>query len=387
VHEYQAKEIFRRHGVPLLRGVLARTPEDVERAFTELGGPVAVVKAQIHAGGRGKAGGVRLVRSAADAHAAATAILAKPLVTPQTGPKGRQATRLWVEEGASVAVELYAGIVVDRSRGSPVLMVSREGGVEIEDVARERPDAILREPIPAGGLPPYRARVLAKRLGLAGKSALSVSDVLVSLARAFLAEDLSLAEVNPLAVLADGRAIALDAKATLDDNALFRHPENAAMRDPEEEDPAETRAQKAGLSYVRLDGSIGCMVNGAGLAMATMDAIRLHGGMPANFLDVGGGASKEQVTEAFKILLDDRNVRAVLVNIFGGIMKCDVIAEGILAALREVALEVPLVVRLEGTRVEEGRDLLRRSGLRLTSATDMTDAAEKAVAAAAGAAA
>jgi succinyl-CoA synthetase beta subunit len=379
VHEYQAKGLFRDFSIPVPRGELCRTVDEVGRACDALGGTV-VVKAQIHAGGRGKAGGVKLARSRDEARAHAQAMLKKPLVTHQTGPEGRVVTKLLVEEGLKIAREFYAAIAVDRRRGGPVLIASAEGGVEIESVPQER---LLREPIDVHeGLRPFQARAVAYGLGLSGDAAKQGGAILEALARLFLAQDCSLAEINPLVLLEDGRVLALDAKLNFDDNALFRHPEAEELRDPEEEDPAEARAAAHDLSYVSLDGTIGCMVNGAGLAMATMDIIQHHGGRPANFLDVGGGASKERVTEAFKIIVEDEQVRAILVNIFGGIVKCDLIAEGILVAVKEVNLRVPLVVRLEGTNVERGRELLKQSKLAVIAATDMADAAKKAVEAA-----
>jgi succinyl-CoA synthetase beta subunit len=380
VHEYQAKGIFRDFGIPVPQGHLCRSVEDVRRACAALGGGTVVVKAQIHAGGRGKAGGVKIARSADEAASHAKAMLGKALVTHQTGPGGRTVTKLLVEEGLAIRKEFYAALAVDRRRGGPVMIASAEGGVEIESVPQEK---LLKEAVDVHeGLRGFQARAIAYGLGLAGDSAKQGADVLRNLARLFIEKDCSLAEINPLVLLEDGRVLALDAKVNFDDNALFRHPDAAALRDPEEEDPAEARAREWDLSYVSLDGTIGCMVNGAGLAMATMDIIQHAGGKPANFLDVGGGASKERVTAAFKIILADEAVRGILVNIFGGIVKCDLIAEGILEAVKEVHLKVPLVVRLEGTNVERGRQLLKESGLRILAATDMTDAAKKVVEAA-----
>jgi len=380
VHEYQAKGLFREFGIPVPRGHLCRNVDEVRRAYDALGTGTVVVKAQIHAGGRGKAGGVRLARSADEAASHAEAILGRPLVTHQTGPKGRIVTKLLVEEGLAIAREFYAALAVDRRRGGPVLIASAEGGVEIESVPKEK---LLNEPVDVHeGLFPFQARAVAYGLGLQGDAAKHATDVLRRLARLFLAKDCSLAEINPLVLLEDGRVVALDAKLNFDDNALYRHADVEGLRDPEEEDPAEARAAEHDLSYVSLDGTIGCMVNGAGLAMATMDIIQHAGGQPANFLDVGGAASKERVTEAFKIIVEDEHVRAILVNIFGGIVKCDLIAEGILDAVKAVKLKVPLVVRLEGTNVERGRQLLKDSGLTIITATDMADAAEKAVEAA-----
>ncbi|MCK6461530.1 MAG: ADP-forming succinate--CoA ligase subunit beta [Planctomycetes bacterium] len=380
VHEYQAKGLFRDFGIPVPQGHLCRTVEDVRRAYAALGGGTVVVKAQIHAGGRGKAGGVKIARSADEAASHAKALLGKALVTHQTGPEGRVVTKLLVEEGLAIRKEFYAALAVDRRRGGPVMIASAEGGVEIESVPQEK---LLKEPVDVHeGLRAFQARAIAYGLGLAGDSAKQGAEVLRNLARLFVEKDCSLAEINPLVLLQDGRVLALDAKVNFDDNALFRHPDAAALRDPEEEDPAEARAKEWDLSYVSLDGTIGCMVNGAGLAMATMDIIQHAGGKPANFLDVGGGASKERVTAAFKIILADEAVRAILVNIFGGIVKCDLIAEGILEAVKEVHLKVPLVVRLEGTNVERGRQLLKESGLKVVAATDMADAAKRVVEAA-----
>ncbi len=394
IHEYQAKDILRRCGVAVPRGVVARTADEARAAFEQLGGELAVVKAQIHAGGRGKGTiksnpqqrGVQLVRSADEAADVASRLLGAELVTVQTGPQGKVVHQVLVEQGCDIARELYAGIVVDRRAARPVLMASRAGGMDIEQVAAQSPEKIHREPFdPAVGLLPYQARKLAVLLGLRGASIRSAENFLRGLCRVFVEYDCSLAEINPLVVTGGGELLALDAKINFDDNALFRHPELAALRDLSEEEPAEVRAADAGLSYVKLDGNIGCLVNGAGLAMSTMDLIKLHGGEPANFLDVGGGANVEQVTEAFRILLDDKNVRAVLVNIFGGIMRCTTIAQALVEACRTVGISVPLVVRLEGTEVEEGRRILAESGQAMITATDLTDAARKVVAAAASA--
>jgi succinyl-CoA synthetase beta subunit len=381
IHEYQAKELFAKAGLPVPRGVPADSPDGAAKAFTELGGKLAVVKAQIHAGGRGKAGGVKLVRSAQEARDAAAKMLGKPLVTHQTGPAGRVVRTVYVEAGSSIARELYLAIAVDRGSAAPVVMASAEGGMDIEELAHSRPDAIVRERIhPTHGLLPFQMRRLAKALGLTGPTAKQGTQVMAALARFFIDMDCSLAEINPLIVTDDGRVMVLDAKINFDSNALYRHEDLLRYRDLNEEDPKEIEATKHGLNYIALDGSIGCMVNGAGLAMATMDVIQLKGGKPANFLDVGGGANKEQVTNAFKILLSDSNVKGVLINIFGGIMKCDTIAEGVIAAAREVKLAVPLVVRLEGTNVERGRKLLQESGVKLDTASSLDDAAEKIVA-------
>jgi succinyl-CoA synthetase beta subunit len=385
IHEYQAKEVLARFGVAVPRGIPVETAEGAEKAARDLGTPVVAVKAQIHAGGRGKGGGVKIAKSPEDARRIAESMLGMMLVTPQTGPGGQKVRRLLVEEGTDIRKETYVGVVLDRSLGLPVAMACAEGGMSIEELARDRPEAILREPIdPDRGLLPFRARRLAAGLGLEGDARKRGQRFLEALARAYLATDASLAEINPLVVTGAGEVVALDAKINFDDNALFRHPDIAALRDPHEENPAEARAAKSDLSYVALDGDIGCMVNGAGLAMSTMDIIKHHGGEPANFLDVGGGATLERVTEGFRIILQDPKVKAILVNIFGGIMKCDVIAEGVVAAAKEIGLRVPLVVRLEGTNVERGRAILRESGLALASAADMTDAAARAVSAARG---
>jgi succinyl-CoA synthetase beta subunit len=388
IHEFQAKELLRRFGASVPEGRECRSADEAARAYGALGGGVCVVKAQIHAGGRGKAGGVKLVRSAEEARAAAAGMLGQPLKTYQTGPEGQVVRRLWVERGCEIAAELYVGVAIDREQQLPVLMASSEGGVEIEKVAAEHPEKILKCAFsPAKGLPDAEARRLAAGIGLAGGTAVKGAAFLQALARAFVELDCSLAEVNPLVITRSGDVLALDAKLNFDSNALFRHEDVLALRDLDEEDPREVRASQHDLSYIALDGTIGCMVNGAGLAMATMDVIQLHGAEPANFLDVGGGASREKVTEAFKILLSDPQVKGVLVNIFGGIMKCDVLAEGVIAAVKEVHLGVPLVVRLEGTNVEKGRALLERSGLPIITAGDLDDAARKVCAAVGGASA
>jgi len=385
LHEHQAKEILARYGVPVLPGKLVASESEAEAAYRELGGGVCAVKAQVHAGGRGKGGGVKVVRSAEEARQVAQDILSRPLVTPQTGPDGVAVRELLVEKGAEIDREMYAGITIDRSAELPVVMAAGEGGVEIEELAERSPGAIVKAHFrPAVGLPLFRCRVLARSIGLTGKTLSAGARLLSALGRAFVENDCSLLEINPLVLDRQGGLIALDAKMALDDNALYRHEELASMRDTAEEGELEARASDAGLSYVGLDGTIGCMVNGAGLAMATMDIIKLHGGEPANFLDVGGGASTERVAQAFELLLADRKVSAVLVNIFGGIMKCDVIADGIIAACKEVGIHVPLIVRLEGTNVEQGRAKLAQSGLAITSADGMEDAAVKVVAAAKG---
>ena len=378
IHEFQAKELLRRFGAAVPRGRECRTPDDAARAYRELGSPLAVVKAQIHAGGRGKAGGIALVRSADDARAAAEKLLGKALVTYQTGPKGQIVRRLWVEEGTEIARELYVGIALDREKGLPVVMASSEGGVEIEEVAHKSPEKILKAAFsPEKGLSSADAKRLSQGIGLAGPLAEKGAAFLQALAKAYVELDCTIAEINPLVTTKKGDVLALDAKMNFDSNALFRHPDVVALRDLDEEDPKEVEAGKFDLSYIALDGNIGCMVNGAGLAMATMDVIQLHGGEPANFLDVGGGASKENVTAAFKILLSDSKVKGVLINIFGGIMKCDVIAEGVCAAVKQVTLGVPLVVRLEGTNVAKGKEILKSSGLPIITADDLDDAAEK----------
>jgi len=378
IHEFQAKELLRRFGAAVPVGRECKTADEAARAFTELGTPVCVVKAQIHAGGRGKAGGVKVVKSADEARAAAAGMLGKALKTIQTGPEGQVVRRLWVEQGSQIEKELYAGIAIDRESQMPVLMCSSEGGVEIEEVAHKTPEKILKCAFsPAKGLAAADAQRLAQGIGLAGPTAEKGAAFLVALTKAFVELDCSLAEINPLVTTRSGEVLALDAKINFDSNALFRHPDVLALRDLDEEDPKEVQASKHDLSYIALDGSIGCMVNGAGLAMATMDVIQLNGASPANFLDVGGGATKEKVTEAFKILLSDAKVKGVLVNIFGGIMKCDVIAEGVISAVQEVRLGVPLVVRLEGTNVERGKALLEKSGLPIITASDLDDAAKK----------
>ena len=380
LHEFQAKALFREAGLAVPRGREVRSPDDAAAAFSELGGPLAVVKAQIHAGGRGKAGGVKLVRSADEARAVAKTLLGRALVTKQTGAEGTVVKRLLVEEGLPLDKEYYAAVVLDRRLEAPVLMASREGGMEIEEVAERDPKAILRETIDVrAGLHAFQARRIALAIGMPAALLSKASAVLQGLARVFLERDASLVEVNPLVTTKDGRVVCLDGKVTIDDNALFRQPKIAEMRDLGEEDPTEREARDAGLSYIKLDGNIGCLVNGAGLAMATMDLVKHHGGTPANFLDVGGGATTEQVTKAFRIILADPHVKGILVNIFGGILRCDVLAEGVVAATKAVGLKVPLVVRLEGTNVEKGRDILRSSGLAIVPATNLTDAAKKIV--------
>ena len=382
IHEYQGKEIFRKFGVPTPRGMPAFSVDEAVRAAQQLGGKVWVVKAQIHAGGRGKGGGVKVAKSLAEVKELASKILGMTLVTHQTGPAGRVVHRLLIEEGADIRKELYAALVVDRATQRVTLMASSEGGMDIEEVAAHTPEKIHRVAIdPATGLKDKEAEDIARKIGVPEPSVARARDLLKNLYKVFDECDCSLAEVNPLILTGDGRVVALDAKLNFDSNALFRHPDIVAYRDLEEEDPAEIEASKFDLTYISLDGNIGCLVNGAGLAMATMDTIKLYGGTPANFLDVGGGATAEKVTEAFKIMLKNPKVKAILVNIFGGIMKCDTIATGVVTAAREVSLKVPLVVRLEGTNVELGKQILKDSGLPIISVSDMADAAQKVVAA------
>jgi len=382
VHEYQAKEILRRYGVPTPRGVVVTSPDQARQAAKELGGRV-VVKAQIHAGGRGKGGGVKLAKDPDEAADLTRKILGMTLITHQTGPEGRLVRKVLIEEALNIDKELYLGITLDRKLGKPVIMASRQGGIEIEVVAERDPSAIHREPIDAVlGAQPFQARQVAYALGLEGDPFKKCVDFTLKLMRAYIETDAALAEINPLLVTKEGNVLALDCKMSFDDNAMFRHKDTAEMRDLNEEDPLEVEASKFGLNYIKLDGNVGCMVNGAGLAMATMDIIKLAGGSPANFLDVGGGANAEQVKNAFRIILSDKNVKAILINIFGGIMRCDRIAEGVIQASKEVGLPVPVVVRLEGTNVELGKEILQKSGLNLISADGMSDAAEKVVRAA-----
>ena len=382
VHEYQAKEILRSRGVPVPRGQACFTVDEAIAAATELGGNRWVVKAQIHAGGRGKGGGVKVVDSLDEVRQAAEDMLGMMLITHQTSPEGQRVNRLLVEEGAEIARELYVGLVIDRSSQRVVVMVSSEGGTEIEEVAATNPEKIFKKFVdPKVGLTEAEAGEMMAHLNLDALQAAEGGRFLRLLFEAFWETDASLAEINPLVITADNRVIALDAKFNFDDNALFRHPDIVAMRDTDEEDPAELEASAVGLSYISLDGNIGCLVNGAGLAMATMDIIKLYGAEPANFLDVGGGATTDQVTEAFKIMLRNPDLKAILVNIFGGIMRCDVVAEGLVQAAGVVKLKIPLVVRLEGTNVERGREILEKSGLDMITATTMADAAEKVVAA------
>jgi len=382
IHEYQGKEILRQYGVQTPRGFACFSVEEAVKAAQDLGGKVWVVKAQIHAGGRGKGGGVKVVKSIEDVRKEAANILGMTLITHQTGPEGRLVKRLLVEEGADIRQELYVGMVVDRATQRVTLMASSEGGMEIEEVASHAPEKIFKVAIdPRTGLTDADAEMTARKIGVPDASLAEARTFMQGLYRAFTECDASLAEINPLILTGDGRVLALDAKLNFDSNALFRHPEIVAMRDLDEEDPAEIEASKFDLSYISLGGNIGCLVNGAGLAMATMDTIKLYGAEPANFLDVGGGATAQKVTEAFKLMLKNPAVKGILVNIFGGIMRCDTIAEGVIAAVREVNLKVPLVVRMKGTNEELGRELLAKSGLPIISADNMADAAQKIVAA------
>jgi len=380
IHEFQAKQILARLGAPVPKGQVANTPDEAAQAFAALGQSTVVVKAQIHAGGRGKAGGVKLVRSAEEAREFAAKLLGKPLVTHQTGPQGRLVRRVYVEQASQVARELYLALVVDRKAESVAVIASTEGGMDIEEVAAKTPERIVTEPIdPVTGLADFQARKIAFSLGLKGKLVAQCASLLSALYRAFMGTDASLLEINPLVVTADEQVVCLDAKMSFDDNGLFRQPQIRELRDPNEEDPNETEAAKYDLSYVNLDGNIGCMVNGAGLAMATMDIVKYYGAEPANFLDVGGGANTEKVAAAFRILLSDARVKGVLINIFGGIMQCDVLAQGVVEAARQVKLSVPLVVRMEGTNVERGRQILKDSGLAVIAASDMADGARRIV--------
>ena len=383
IHEYQGKALLKEYGVPVPRGIVARTPEEAEKAATELGTDVVVVKAQIHAGGRGKGGGVKLAKSPAEAKEIASEMLGMMLVTHQTGPEGREVKTLLIEEGLPIDKEFYLGITLDRVTGRNVFMASSAGGMDIEKVAEETPELILKETIdPSVGLRPFQARQLAFGLGIPNDLVNQAAKFMLSLYEAYEKMDASLVEINPFLLTKDYRLIALDAKVNFDDNAMFRHKEYADLRDLNEEEPLEIEASKFDLNYIKLDGNIGCMVNGAGLAMATMDIIKLHGGEPANFLDVGGGASQERVEQAFKILLADQNVKAVLINIFGGIVRCDMVANGVVAAAKNLGVSIPIVARLEGTNVEEGRRVLHDSGIGIIPAEGMTDAAEKVVSAA-----
>ncbi|HJM55727.1 MAG TPA: ADP-forming succinate--CoA ligase subunit beta [Planctomycetota bacterium] len=378
IHEYQAKQLLAEHGLDVPTGRVCSTVDEATAAYTELGSELVVVKAQIHAGGRGKGGGVKLARSAEEVTAAAEAILGMDLITHQTGPEGQRVRTIWVEEGSAIAKEYYVGVVIDRERDLPVMMASSEGGMDIEEVAANSPEKILKAPFsPATGLDEAEAKRLATGIGVPTELVDEAARFLVGLAQLYVDKDCSLAEINPLVHTEDGAVRALDAKINFDSSGLFRHPELVELRDLDEEDPKEVEASRYDLSYISLDGNIACMVNGAGLAMATMDVISLYGGSPANFLDVGGGATTENVTAAFRILLSDEQVEGVLINIFGGIMQCDVIANGVVEAVRQIELNVPLVVRLEGTNVEAGRAILAESGLPIIAATDLDDAAQK----------
>jgi succinyl-CoA synthetase beta subunit len=380
IHEYQGKEVLRKYGVSVPNGRVAFTVEEAVEAAKELGTDVVVVKAQIHAGGRGKAGGVKVAKNLDEVHTYAKEILGKTLVTHQTGPEGKEVKRLLIEEGCDIKKEYYVGLVLDRATSRVVLMASEEGGTEIEEVAEQNPEKIFKEVIdPAVGLQGYQARRIAFNINIPKELVGKAAKFMMGLYQAFVEKDCSIAEINPLVVTGDGNVMALDAKLNFDSNALYRHKDIVEYRDLEEEDAKEIEASKYDLSYISLDGNIGCMVNGAGLAMSTMDIIKFYGGEPANFLDVGGGATAEKVTEAFKIILSDQNVKGIFVNIFGGIMKCDVIAEGVVEATKQVGLEIPLVVRLEGTNVDLGKKILNESGLNITSAESMADGAQKIV--------
>jgi succinyl-CoA synthetase beta subunit len=384
IHEYQGKELFRSYGIPVPNGIVASTSEEAKAAAQKLGTPVVVVKAQIHAGGRGKGGGIKIAKSPDEAAAKAAELLGKPLVTPQTGPEGKIVNKVLVEQGLDIAKEYYLGIVLDRQASMPVIMASSEGGMDIETLAKEKPEKLLKIHVRGERLLPFQARAIAFGLGLPAESIKKGVHFVTELFRLFIEKDASLAEINPLLLTKQGDVLALDAKINFDDNALFKHPEIVELRDITEEEPLEVEASKYNLNYVKLDGTVGCMVNGAGLAMATMDIIKFVGGKPANFLDVGGGAKKDQIMNAFRILTSDRDVKAVLINIFGGILRCDVLAQGVVETARELNLQLPVVVRMEGTNVDQGKEILRSSGLKLTIADDMKDAAEKAVAAARG---
>ncbi len=385
IHEYQAKEVLRKYGVATLKGKLAHSPEEAVAAAKEIGGSVWVVKAQIHAGGRGKGGGVKVAKSLDEVSEYTKKMIGMTLVTHQTGPEGKVVQKVFIEQGCNIAKEYYVACLIDRATGRAAMMASSEGGMDIEEVAEHNPDAIKKVDIdPTVGLMPFQARELAFQIGMDPSLVNKAVKFFQGLYNAFIATDCSIAEINPLVVTKEGDVFALDAKMNFDSNSLFRHPDIVEMRDLHEEEPSEIEPSKFDLAFIKLDGNIGCLVNGAGLAMATLDIIKLHGANPANFLDVGGGANKEKVTEAFKIILKDPNVKGILVNIFGGIMKCDIIAEGVIAASKELGLKVPLVVRLEGTNVELGKKMLRESGLNITPADDLTDAAKKIVAAVKG---
>jgi succinyl-CoA synthetase beta subunit len=380
IHEYQAKEILRKYGVTTLKGVMVTSADKAVEAAKSLGGSVHVVKAQIHAGGRGKGGGVKVAKSLDEVRDYAKKMLGMTLVTHQTGPEGKEVQKVYIEQGCNIKKEYYVACLLDRKTGRIVVMASAEGGMDIEEVAEKHPEKLISVTVdPAVGLQPFQARQLAFAIGMKDKVAAKAAKFCMGLYQAYIESDCSIAEINPLVETAEGEVIALDAKMNFDSNALFRHPEIMELRDLSEEDPTEIEASKFDLAFIKLDGNIGCLVNGAGLAMSTMDIIKLHGGSPANFLDVGGGANKEKVTNAFKLILKDPNVKGIFVNIFGGIMKCDIIAEGVIAASKEVGLKVPLVVRLEGTNVELGKKMLAESGLNIIPANDLTDGAQKIV--------
>ena len=382
IHEYQAKALLKEYGASVLGGGIAYTADEAEQVAKDLGGPVWVVKAQIHAGGRGKGGGVKVVKSVEDVKQVASEMIGMNLVTHQTGPAGKEVNQVYIEDGCAIANELYVSIVVDRESSRVAIIASSEGGMDIEEVAAEAPEKIITVTIdPASGLSGFHCRKVAFGMGLTGKAAGGVAKVIAALYKAFMDKDAAMLEINPLVVTEDDDVVVLDAKMGFDGNSLYRHKDVQELRDPTEEDPMELEAAKHELNYIKLDGSIGCMVNGAGLAMSTMDIIKLKGGSPANFLDVGGGATRERVTEAFKIIMSDPNVEGILVNIFGGIMRCDVIAEGVVAAAKELSLTGPLIVRLEGTNVEKGKEIMANSGINIISASDLGDAAVKAVAA------
>lgn len=385
IHEYQAKQVLKSFGTPILDGIVVSNPSEARNAAKTLGGNIWVVKAQIHAGGRGKAGGVKLAKSIDEVESLTKEMIGKTLVTHQTGPEGKEVLKVYIEKGCDIAKEYYVAILVDRKTSKPVIMASSEGGMDIEEVAHNTPEKIFTEVIdPVTGLTAFQCRKLAFKIGMQGKVVNNAVKSFMALYKAFIAKDASMAEINPLVETKQGEVITLDAKMNFDSNALYRHPEIQELRDLTEEEPSEIEASKYDLAFIKLDGNIGCLVNGAGLAMSTMDIIKLNGGEPANFLDVGGGANKEKVTAAFKIILKDPNVRGILVNIFGGIMKCDIIAEGVVAASKELGLKVPLVVRLAGTNVELGKEILQKSGLNITPADDLNDAAKKIVAAVKG---
>jgi succinyl-CoA synthetase beta subunit len=385
IHEYQAKEVLRRYGVATLKGGLAHSADEALKIAQEMGGSIWVVKAQIHAGGRGKGGGVKVAKSLEEVKNLSSKIIGMNLVTHQTGPEGKTVNKVYIEQGCNIAKEYYVACLVDRATGRVAMMASSEGGMDIEEVAAHRPEAIIKVDIdPVTGLIPFQARELAFAIGIPNESINKAVQFMVGLYKAFIEKDCSIAEINPLVLTKEGDILCLDAKMNFDSNALYRQKDIFEYRDLTEEEPSEIEASKYDLAFIKLDGNIGCLVNGAGLAMSTLDIIKLHGEAPANFLDVGGGANKEKVTHAFKIILSDPNVKAILVNIFGGIMKCDVIAEGVISASKEVGLKVPLVVRLEGTNVELGKKMLKESGLNITPADDLTDAAKKVVAAVRG---